>query len=85
MPLLGTAPCPTTIFTIGILLLGRWGAVRWLLVIPLAWSAIGGSAAIMLGVPQDFGLFAAGMIAAVFALGHRYDLPFARHKKETGA
>ena len=85
MPMIGIAPCPTTIFTIGILLLGRWAVVRWLLVIPLAWSAIGGSAAIMLGVPQDFGLFAAGMIVGVFALGHRYDLPFARHGEETGA
>lgn len=85
MPMIGIAPCPTTIFTIGILLTGRWAVVRWLLVIPLAWSAIGGSAAIMLGVPQDFGLFAAGIIAAVFALGSMYDLPFARHGEDTGA
>lgn len=85
MPMIGIAPCPTTIFTIGILLTGRWAVVRWLLVIPLAWSAIGGSAAIMLGVPQDFGLFAAGIIAAVFALGSMYDLPFARHGEDTAA
>lgn len=85
MPMIGIAPCPTTIFTIGILLTGRWAVVRWLLVIPLAWSAIGGSAAIMLGVPQDFGLFAAGIIAAAFALGRMYDLPFARHGEDTGA
>lgn len=84
MPMLGIAPCPTTIFTIGILLLGRWSAVRWLLVIPLVWSAIGGTAAFMLGVPQDYGLFAAGAVAIVFALGRMCNLPFARHGEEPG-
>lgn len=85
MPMLGTAPCPTTIFTIGLLLLGRWAVVCWLLPIPLLWSAIGGTAAFMLGVPQDLGLVAAGMIAVVFALGSMGDLPFVRHGKEPGA
>lgn len=85
MPMLGIAPCPTTIFTIGILLLGRWTVVRWLLPIPVLRSAIGGTAAFVLGVPQDFGLFAAGMIAVVFALGSMRDLPIARHGEEPGA
>lgn len=85
MPLLGTAPCPTTIFTIGLLLLGRWAVVRWLLPIPLLWSAIGGTAAFLLGVPQDLGLVAAGMTAVVFALGSMRDLPFARHGEEPEA
>lgn len=59
-PLFGVAPCPTTIFTLGLLLLSN--ARRRLFVIPLAWSAIGGSAAILLAVPQDYGLIAAGII-----------------------
>lgn len=84
MPMIGIAPCPTTIFTIGILLTGRWAVVRWLLVIPLVWSAIGGTAAFMLGVPQDYGLFAAGAVAIVFALGRMCNLPFARHGEEPG-
>jgi hypothetical protein len=33
------------------------------LAIPLAWSAIGGTAAFALGVPQDLGLLAAGLLA----------------------
>jgi Family of unknown function (DUF6064) len=55
-PLFGVAPCPTTIFTIGVLLLanGRW--VIWLAIIPIIWSLIGSSAAGLLGVPEDFGL-----------------------------
>jgi hypothetical protein len=68
VPVFGLAPCPTTIFTIGLLLLGTWRAARWLLVIPAVWAVIGGSAAVLLGVPQDFGLIAALLIATGFAL-----------------
>jgi hypothetical protein len=59
-PIFGVAPCPTTIFTIGMLLLarGRWAA--WLSVIPILWSLIGLAAALQLGIPEDFGLPAAG-------------------------
>lgn len=62
-PAFGVAPCPTTIFTIGMLLLGTWSAARWLLIIPALWAGVGGSAAIMLQVPQDYGLIAALLIA----------------------
>lgn len=62
-PAFGVAPCPTTIFTIGILLLGTWSVVRWLLIIPVLWAGVGGSAALMLNVPQDYGLIAALLIA----------------------
>jgi hypothetical protein len=57
----GVAPCPTTIFTIGILLLARGRWVVWLSIIPLLWSAIGLAAALQLGIPQDFGLPVAGI------------------------
>lgn len=67
MPLFGIAPCPTTIFTIGILLLGPWHVARWLLLIPVLWTIIGGSAALLLNVPQDYGLLAAFL--AVLAFG----------------
>jgi hypothetical protein len=66
-PVFGVAPCPTTIFTLGILLLARPTAPTWLFVIPVIWSAIGGSAALLLGVREDFGLIAAG-IAAILVL-----------------
>jgi Family of unknown function (DUF6064) len=69
MPAFGVAPCPTTIFTIGILLMGSWHVVRWLLILPGVWAAVGGSAAILLGVPQDFALLAALLLLILVATG----------------
>lgn len=66
-PLFGVAPCPTTIFTIGILLLARGKWVAWLSIIPILWSLIGLAAATQLGVHEDFGLSIAA-IALVVAL-----------------
>lgn len=58
------APCPTTIFTLGLLLLLR--NVHWVLWgVPVAWSVIGGSAAFLLGVPQDISLIVSGIVALV--------------------
>ena len=54
MPMFGVTPCPVTIFTFGMLLLTIGPVPRWLLVIPAVWSLIGGSAAILLDVPQDW-------------------------------
>jgi hypothetical protein len=59
-PMFGVAPCPTTIFTIGILLLARGRWVAWLSVIPILWSLVGLAAALQLGIPEDFGLPVAG-------------------------
>jgi hypothetical protein len=67
-PVFGVAPCPTTIFTIGLLLLGTWRVARWLLIIPSLWALIGGSAAVLLDVPQDFGLIATVLVAVGFAV-----------------
>lgn len=55
MPLFGVAPCPLLIFTFGLMLWdvrARW----WLWIVPLLWSVIGGSAAILLSIPQDWAL-----------------------------
>jgi hypothetical protein len=79
VPTFGLAPCPTTIFTIGLLLLGSWRVARWLLVIPALWSAIGGSAAVLLGVPQDFGLIAALVVTLAFAVAAHRGVPWSRH------
>lgn len=79
IPMFGVAPCPTTIFTVGVLLLGTWKAVRWLLIVPVLWAAVGGSAAILLNVPQDYGLLATMLLAVAIALGRWFDLSFARH------
>lgn len=78
-PVFGLAPCPTTIFTIGVLLMGDWAAVRRLLIVPALWAAIGGSAAFLLGVPQDLGLIASFLILLVFVIGHWRGQGFARH------
>jgi hypothetical protein len=57
-------PCPTTIFTIGALLLAN-RLPKYVAVIPLLWSALGFSAAISLGVGEDVSLLIAGLIGLV--------------------
>ena len=61
MPMFGITPCPVTIFTFGVLLLTTAPISRWLLVIPVIWSLIGGSAAFLLQVPQDWLLLFSGL------------------------
>ena len=64
MPMFGITPCPLTIFTLGLLLLAR--RPRWpLLIVPVLWSLIGGSAAFLLHVPQDWLLLVSGPLALV--------------------
>ncbi|MFM9883806.1 MAG: DUF6064 family protein [Burkholderiales bacterium] len=64
-------PCPTTIFTIGMLGMVVAPFPRLVWVIPILWSGIGGSAAWLLAVPQDLGLIAAGMVALGFCVAGR--------------
>jgi hypothetical protein len=59
-------PCPTTIFTFGVLVAAR-PCPRHLLVIPAAWSLAGFSAAWQLGVASDYGLVVAGVIGTAVA------------------
>jgi Family of unknown function (DUF6064) len=61
-PMFGVAPCPTTIFTIGMLLLARGKWVSWLSVIPVLWSLVGLAAALQLGIPEDLGLPIAALL-----------------------
>lgn len=63
IPMFGVTPCPVTVFTFGLLLLTARSVPRWLFVIPFVWSLIGGSAAILLHVPQDWLLLVSGFIA----------------------
>jgi hypothetical protein len=55
-------PCPTTIFTFGLLLWTDMKVPRSVLVIPFLWSIIGFSAALTLGVREDIGLLVAGIV-----------------------
>jgi Family of unknown function (DUF6064) len=61
-------PCPTTILTLGLLLWAEPPAPWSVLAIPLAWSAIGTSAALQLGVREDLGLVVAGVVTALLIL-----------------
>jgi hypothetical protein len=62
-PTFGVTPCPLVIFTFGLLLIMRSRLPWALLAIPVAWAVIGGSAAFLLGVPQDWALpLSAGVI-----------------------
>jgi hypothetical protein len=61
-------PCPTTIFTFGLLLMTQKFIPRYLLVIPVIWALIGSSAALSLTIREDFGLFIAGILGAVLIL-----------------
>jgi hypothetical protein len=54
-------PCPTTIFTIGMLAFLSGPFPRHVFVVPIAWALIGGQAAFLLGVPEDLGLLLAGL------------------------
>lgn len=66
-PVFGVAPCPTTIFTFGILLAAE--RLRWYLyLIPLLWALVGTSAAFVLGVREDFGLAVSALIFVGFQL-----------------
>ncbi|GGC16864.1 hypothetical protein GCM10011494_39690 [Novosphingobium endophyticum] len=67
LPMFGVAPCPLVIFTLGLM---TWASKVhwWVWIVPLVWAIIGGSAAILLSVPQDWAL----PIAALAALALRF-------------
>ena len=73
-------PCPTTIFTFGIWLWIERRVPLYLLAIPLAWSFIGVWAAISLGVSEDYGLLAAGLIGSSLIILR--DIPLERKLTE---
>ena len=56
-------PCPTTIFTFGILLLNEKKTPVLILVIPFVWSIIGFMAAFQFGILEDAGLMLASLLA----------------------
>lgn len=71
MPMFGITPCPVTIFTFGLLLLTTARVAWWIFVIPFVWSVIGGSAALLLGVPQDWLLLVSGVAIPLIVVRDR--------------
>jgi hypothetical protein len=64
-PVFGVTPCPTTIFTFGLLLLTKGRMPYWLLIIPGLWALIGFSAAVQLTIYEDMGLVIAGVTGVI--------------------
>ncbi|HSC62522.1 MAG TPA: DUF6064 family protein [Caldimonas sp.] len=65
LPAFGLAPCPVTLTTLGMLLLARSPVPGRLFVIPIAWALVGGSAAALLRMPQDWPLLLAPILLAI--------------------
>jgi hypothetical protein len=58
-------PCPTVIFTFGILLFASKRVSYFVVIIPVLWSFIGFSASISFGILEDIGLLIAGLVGIV--------------------
>lgn len=58
-------PCPTTIFTFGLLLWTDKRIPKYVIIIPLLWSIIGFGAAVELTIYQDYGLLIAGALGTI--------------------
>jgi hypothetical protein len=58
-------PCPTTIFTFGLLLWTNNKPSFIILIIPFLWSLLGFSAALSLGIFEDVGLVISGLTATL--------------------
>jgi len=65
MPVSGV-PCPTTLFTIGLLLALEPRRHRELAAIPILWALVGGSAAVVLGMVPDLALFAGAICLVTY-------------------
>lgn len=61
-------PCPTTIFTFGILLLLEGKINKILFIIPFLWSIIGFTAVFKFGILQDIGLLIAGLTGFILLI-----------------
>lgn len=70
MPTFGL-PCPTTIFTIGVLAFLVPPYPRSPFFVPVLWCFVGAQAAFLLGVHQDFGLVVAALAGMVFLAGSK--------------
>jgi hypothetical protein len=72
-------PCPTVIFTFGILLFAGKRISYAVLIIPALWSFLGFSAAISFGISEDIGLLSAGLIGIAMIIAKNNGYKAAKH------
>jgi hypothetical protein len=61
-------PCPTTIFTFGMLLFIKNKIRVFQIILPFLWSLIGFTAALKLSIYEDLGLLIAGLFGFIFLI-----------------
>ncbi len=64
-------PCPTTLFTVGMLAFLVAPYPRVPFVVPVAWCLVGAQAAVALAMPQDASLLAAAAVGIALAIRNR--------------
>ncbi len=74
-PMFGVTPVPTTIFTIGLLLLTAHRVPLSLMAIPVLWSLVGGTASWLLNIPEDIALPIAGVAGLGLAIWRNHGTP----------
>jgi hypothetical protein len=67
------APCPTTIFTFGLLLWIDRRLSPFIIAIPFVWSLLGFTAALSFGIGEDLGLFVAGGLGTLLIVRRKRD------------
>ncbi|MCW8827452.1 MAG: DUF6064 family protein [Gammaproteobacteria bacterium] len=67
MPTFGL-PCPTTLFTIGLLAFLVPPYPRTPFIVPVLWALVGAQAAFLLGVHQDLGLLVAAAVGVILLI-----------------
>jgi hypothetical protein len=79
MPTFGL-PCPTAIFTFGILLFASEKIPWYVIVIPFLWSLVGFSAAVQLQITEDFSLLVTGITVTAILLFYKPGIKFKMRK-----
>lgn len=74
-------PCPTTIFTFGILLWASGRVPVWLLAIPVVWAFIGVAAALNWGVWEDLAMPIGALVAAAMILSRNRTHPMSEDER----